>query len=503
MQNWIIKQQITRLGILHLFVISGFHLLIWTKFWFWWAQKSKKNYLKNLLQIIGLGSCFFLVYLTNWKISALKSLFLLVLFWINSKLKQPSRNPKEQIAFIALLFMVWNPLMFWKTSFQLSFCASWFLFDKNETAKSSWKKRFREILFKNLLITIVILPIIVQFNYHIPIFSPLYNLGFTFLIGFLYPVFFLTVWIPYLVVGWKWIFHILLIVIKWSEKSNLILPFSMTDPLFLMIYYGMFICMYGLYLRFGRGKEIFLLSTWALSLIFIVILKPRDKNYHLHMINVGHGLAMLLHNPNKTTTILFDAGWGRQKINWGNKITKHLQKHNIHHLDAIFLSHKDVDHHNNMSKILNTFPITKIYTNQIQKPKYRVKEIFINNLAYPYYQQMSKENNRSLVLQTTINGYHFLFPFDLEKKGEKILLQNHKIPKINILQIAHHGSTTSSHEMFLKTTKPQHCLVSGRKMSSKTWQKLTRHKCQIWTTWLNGDIILHLQKKILIKTNKK
>lgn len=47
------------------------------------------------------------------------------------------------------------------------------------------------------------------------------------------------------------------------------------------------------------------------------------------MINVGHGMAMLLQSPDKTTNILFDAGYNKQKENDGTLISDYLKRFNV------------------------------------------------------------------------------------------------------------------------------------------------------------------------------
>ena len=44
---------------------------------------------------------------------------------------------------------------------------------------------------------------------------------------------------------------------------------------------------------------------------------------------------------------------------------------------------------------------------------------------------------------------------DATKNNESILLQNYKLPKIDILKVGHHGSRTSSSEEFVKTYNPK------------------------------------------------
>lgn len=158
---------------------------------------------------------------------------------------------------------------------------------------------------------------------------------------------------------------------------------------------------------------------------------------------------MLLQGPQKTTNILLDAGMGKERVNNNNKIHRYLKKMGVNKLDAVFISHQHYDHYNNLTFLKRQLPIGQVVSNQKQIQKYHINELTFNNWAYDYYQEMEKENNRSLVLYTEISRYKLLFTFDLERKGEKKLIEQQKLKKIDILQVGHHGSGTSSGFMFL------------------------------------------------------
>jgi competence protein ComEC len=59
--------------------------------------------------------------------------------------------------------------------------------------------------------------------------------------------------------------------------------------------------------------------------------------------------------------------------------------------------------------------------------------------------------------------HKFLLTGDLEKSGEKKLL-NYILPqKINLFQVAHHGSNSSTSDEFLKIISPETCIISTKK----------------------------------------
>lgn len=89
--------------------------------------------------------------------------------------------------------------------------------------------------------------------------------------------------------------------------------------------------------------------------------------------------------------------------------------------------------------------IDKIYENTNQLSQYIIDGFNpIHNLVYGFNLQYVSENNKSLVLLLKIYNYKFLFTGDIEKQTENLLVNTRVLSKINILQVPHHGSKTSS-----------------------------------------------------------
>ena len=100
--------------------------------------------------------------------------------------------------------------------------------------------------------------------------------------------------------------------------------------------------------------------SYIASLVLVIFVEPKKLTYQIHILNVGHGMSVLIQNPTKTTNILLDAGSGRHKINPTLKIVRYLKALGINSLNAVFLSHQDNDHHNNITTILENIAVDKI-----------------------------------------------------------------------------------------------------------------------------------------------
>ena len=77
----------------------------------------------------------------------------------------------------------------------------------------------------------------------------------------------------------------------------------------------------------------------------------------------------------------------------------------------------------------------------------------------PYFKHL-KANDNSLVLRITHDQKSLLWPGDLEKTGEALLLQSQENLQADILKAPHHGSRTSSTHAFVERINPQFVIYS-------------------------------------------
>lgn len=74
---------------------------------------------------------------------------------------------------------------------------------------------------------------------------------------------------------------------------------------------------------------------------------------------------------------------------------------------------------------------------------------------YYYHNSTSDENDYSVCTLFSYGDDHFLFTGDLEKDGEKSLIQMNDLPKVKLYKAGHHGSKTSSSAELLSVIQPE------------------------------------------------
>lgn len=75
--------------------------------------------------------------------------------------------------------------------------------------------------------------------------------------------------------------------------------------------------------------------------------------------------------------------------------------------------------------------------------------------SFYYYNDSSSENDYSVCTLFTYGDYNYLFTGDLEEEGEEHLIAMNDLPEVDVYKAGHHGSKTSSCDVFLEAIKPE------------------------------------------------
>jgi competence protein ComEC len=291
----------------------------------------------------------------------------------------------------------------------------------------------------------------------------------------------------------------------------------------------------------------------GLTLVLVCLIMAADTGYWLYqrfwhrelrvtVLDVGHGSASLLEFPGGYVTLIDGGGFAdNSAFDVGQRIVApFLWRKKIRTVDTLILSHPESDHLNGLIYIARHFNVKRVWTNSqsrktlgfeqfmeaLQRENIRlpVFETFPRrfvidgaeiDILYPPsdYLKMRKTqkwrntNNNSLVVKVSLNSISFLFPGDIMAEAEKELvgLAGDLLPS-TVLVAPHHGSKTSSSNIFLDAVKPEIVIFSsGRSGRFKlphdsVLKRYENRECQIWRTKINGAIHLstdgrHLEVK--------
>ena len=325
---------------------------------------------------------------------------------------------------------------------------------------------FSKLLFKRkkwyikkfgnlLLLFIIVLPFTIEFNNSFNILTMVISFVFTPFIRFLliltYPLV-LLIKIPFLEKILDFTYDLFTnINIKYLDIN---VP-PLNQYLFVLYYLILFILLYFLEIKFEKVYKPVSIIFTTLFLLYIVPIKNTFSN-EVSFINVGQGDSTLIRVKNKT--ILVDTGGSLYKDIANDTLIPYLKKKRINKLDAVFITHYDMDHYYALESLKTNFRVKDIYdyTNFSNYDNDILQIYNFNNINY----EKVEENSRSLVLGFSLGGKNFLLMGDAPSEIEKEIIKKYKKLDCDILKVGHHGSDTSSSLEFLKAVTPEEAIIS-------------------------------------------
>lgn len=225
-----------------------------------------------------------------------------------------------------------------------------------------------------------------------------------------------------------------------------------------------------------QGRILFgLLTITIVVWIFVFQESISNKFLEINFLDVGQGDAIFVETLNKKQ-MLIDGGPDLSILERLGRIMPFYDRY----IDVVLLTHPEQDHMNGLIEILKRYSVGEIvftgvvrdtaqyqeFTNLIKNKKIPVDIVYqgekINfdneislNILYPFEnlenKKMSDSNNTSIVSKLVYKNFELLLTGDIEKSVENKLIKAKVDLSADIIKIAHHGSKTSTSEVFLNT----------------------------------------------------
>ena len=236
---------------------------------------------------------------------------------------------------------------------------------------------------------------------------------------------------------------------------------------------------------------------------------PQDNNLRVYCLDVGQGDSILITNNNKT--MLIDASTNEM----GSRVVKYLNDLGIKKIDYLVGTHPHEDHIGGLDNVIKNFDIGTIYMPNVVATTKTFEEV-IDAISAKKLKVTSPKtgdkfsvgnaecevmsirndkddyNNCSIVIKMDFNNVSYLFTGDAEESVEA----SRKWPHIDVLEVGHHGSNTSSSKKFLEQIKPEVALISVGQGNTyghptqATLKRLSNIGAKIYRTDENGTILL-------------
>ncbi|MBS7073316.1 MAG: DNA internalization-related competence protein ComEC/Rec2 [Haemophilus parainfluenzae] len=254
---------------------------------------------------------------------------------------------------------------------------------------------------------------------------------------------------------------------------------------------------------------ILIFSVCMSTLGYRYFTKPK---WQLDTLDVGQGLATLIVKEGKG--VLYDTGPAWQSGTGGSsmaelEILPYLQREGIE-LETLILSHDDNDHSGGAKTILTAYPEIELITPSrksygemhrtfcLQGKQWQWRGLDFKVLS-PAQITDRAENPQSCVILLTDGQYQILLTGDVDVATERSFAEN--LGKINVLQVGHHGSKTSTGEFLLGQTKPDIALISSGRWNAWNFphptviERLNRYQSAVENSAISGHIRLNFTEK--------
>lgn len=279
------------------------------------------------------------------------------------------------------------------------------------------------------------------------------------------------------------------------------------------------------------------ISQILVFLIFfiIIIIAILIQNNNIHTETNSFEYANLNINQEELNIFYLDVGQGdstfitingyNMLIDSGNDqdgyyIVQFLKAQNIDKIDYFILTHCDEDHIGGAYKILDEIQIGTLYMpnkeNDTQTYERLLNAIERNNVNVDKNLKASKEtqyaignanwkvlsvdaknnlNDSSIVIELDYENTKYLFMGDATTRVEEMVEWN----EVDVLKVAHHGSNSSTSQLFLEKIKPKYAIISVGRDNSHNLpdidiiERLKNNNIKIYRTdenntiWLTSD----------------
>lgn len=485
-----------KLGITHLFAISGLHVALVSFLFFQLLLRLRvRREVATVLLLVVLPLYAVLAggAPSIWRAVSVVE-FLLLTQYLRWKIPVD-----DALSFSLILFLLLEPGAIFQVGFQLSYLATYSLVYSSRIL-TRYENFWIQSFFLTFVCQILVYPLLLHHFFEISLSSFIANIIFVPLFSFvILPINLLLLALSFLPIPIDQLLFAIYEPLRTSLTQLILLiqrpihqmwnPGKPTLLWLLLLYCSVFMTFYLL----DRQEKY---TKIALSLLLPALIFHVQMSIHqdlkISFVNVGQGDCIVIELPYRKSVVLIDAGgllrfhqeqWKERNSDYevGRQVVvPYLKARGIQQIDTFILTHADADHVEGAEEILREVRVKDVHITpnslqkavmndfllEIQKTNTRLSEQMagsswqLGNVRFDYLSPtdtLYEGNDDSLVLLVQQGTFKALFTGDLEQQGEEemIRLYRHAIENVTVLKAGHHGSKTSSIESFVEVTNPQ------------------------------------------------
>ncbi|MDH4241800.1 MAG: MBL fold metallo-hydrolase, partial [Phycisphaerae bacterium] len=334
----------------------------------------------------------------------------------------------------------------------------------------------------------------------------------------------------------------LIVIVKLLAHLNISqILIGHVSPALIILYYCLVLFAGLVYIRRPLTKKV-ICTVLALAVIVFIGVTKWQRTYRNDMVisclDVGHGQAILAQLPGRAN-VLFDAG-SLYKSDIGRRIVApFLHYKGINKIDAIIISHNDVDHINGIPEIVESCKVGGVYTNKaflsrtdewgtaeflktwLREQGHELQQAGRNfsvggkakiKIIWPteqiYEDKTLGDNDKSMVSLIEFGGSaqhasrrKILLCSDIEKFAQRKILELFPDLKVDVVVAPHHGSAKTLEADFLERLEAGISISSCSRAQYERLQAIKGNdKAKSFYTARDGAITVYVYKNGALRT---
>jgi len=500
------RMSFSRSGLSHIMAVSGMHVgFIIAPFWllipwFWrWKWGKTCGLIVMTLLLFGYAG------LTGFSASVCRAS---IMAWLLTygKLYHKLRHSVNLLAVAAIILLIIQPTQLFEIGFQLSFSAVLIILLIMPQAQSlipqkiryNWRGGFLTIILISIIVQVGLLPLLTFYFGEFSFAGPAANALVVPLLSLAVPVglagSLLYAVVPeisaWMIVPVEWVLHwIGSVALFFGEELTGYVEIREPSAWLFVMWLAGILGVAGLKYPEVRWKMLILLFI-CLNLILLdgITEKRSSPRLTVTVLDVGQGDAIHIKTPGGKHFLVDTGRWSPMGNSGESVLIPYLNHFGIKELDGVILSHPHADHIGGLPSIMREIPLHTIYHSDYPYDSrlYEEYNSLAIELGIPIENLFSGDvieldplirifvlgpergtapdrnpNNHSLSFRLQYGETSFLFTGDAEVNQERQLAERYgDFLDVNWLKTGHHGSRTSSTEIFIEQVKPEIAVTS-------------------------------------------
>lgn len=517
-------------GIRHIIAVSGLHVSILFALVYSLCVKHRV-----ITAVVGLPVLLLFAAIAGFTPSVSRACIMQALI-VLAILLNKEYDPPTALAFAVLVILFCNPLAITSVSLQLSTgcVAGIFIFGekirtyfvrllrcpKGMSYRSRLTRWFASSVSVTLSAVIITTPLCAYYFGMVSVVGVITNLVTLWVVSFIFYGIMLTcilgaLWLPIgklVAMVISWLMRYVMLVAK--VFSSIPMAAVYTCSVYIVIWLMASYIFLGIYLLMKKKRPALFASCVLGCLCAALILswvEPRLDNYRVTVLDVGQGQSVILQVADRH--YLVDCGGDRAE-EAADVAAEQLLSQGITKLDGVIVTHFDVDHAEGIPHLLTRVDTDKLYLPAIQDDgsvKAMLTQQYSDKICWIRKETVlegdwgkislfpgdkrTDENESGLCILFQPGNCDILITGDRNTVGERALLNQMKLPELELLLVGHHGANSSTGFELLRATRPKKAIISVGADNSyghpakEVLSRLERFGCQVLRTDQNGTII--------------